>query len=129
MNISITCRHKTQVTRYKKKILQEIRSTQHLDASISQINLVFSIVSNKPSTISPIKCHLFVKHKSGWLEIFNHANSEIRAFSLCFEELLYLLLKVKEKSLEGRDIKQIFPYLSISLDSVQQFTAITEERV
>ena len=128
MNISITCRHKTQVSRYKKKMIQELRSIHQLDESISRINLIFSFTSNKPNTFSLTECHLSVESQSEKLEIIKEASSEIRAFNLCFEQLLYQLLKKKEMKLTERKVKSVFPYISIEPDLIAKPVGDWERR-
>jgi|GEM_PF-2610917 len=118
MNISITCRHQTRVSRYKKKILQEVRAIKHLDSSINNVNMIFSIVTRQPSALTPVECHMTIDSSSGRIDLFERANSEIRAFNLCFEKLLSSLVKHRGLELTKRKINTHFPYLSIVSDKI-----------
>ena len=113
MNITITCRHKTNISRYKRKILQELRSTKYLDQSIRQIKIVFSRPCKNDSSIAPVECRMSVQSSSGRQEFLNSANSEIRTFNLCFEAYLSQTLKREELKLADRKIKKVFPYISV----------------
>ena len=93
MNTSITCGEKTRVSRYRDKILNEIRLTECIDKSISSVDVSFAVVTAKSVNSSPFECQLHVKSPANDFVIANNANSEIRAFNLCFEQLLKRLIE------------------------------------
>jgi hypothetical protein len=117
MNICITCQQTTRVSRYKKKMLKELKSTKFLDASIIRIHVTFSVSNILNAGSQAVGCLLSVDSSTGSFQIYQIAHSEIRAFNLCFEELLCTLISEDESNLSYYQLKQLFPYLSIEAQS------------
>lgn len=117
MNICITCQQTTRVSRYKKKMLKELKSTKFLDASIIRIHVTFSVSNILNAGSQAVGCLLSVDSSTRSFQIYQIAHSEIRAFSLCFEELLCTLISEDESILSYYQLKQLFPYLSIEAQS------------
>ena len=125
MNTSITCGQKTRVSRYRDKILNEIRLTECIDNSISSVDVSFAVDTDKSLNKLPFECKMHIKSSVGHFVISDNANSEIRAFNLCFEQLLKRLLIDNPSNISEKELRQKLPYLSIVPGSLQD--TITEE--
>ena len=127
MNICITCHNKTRITRYKKKMIEQVKLLTHLDESISKVEISFSILK-KFSPNAPVDCCLLIKSQSESIVITNSANSEIRAFNLCLEQALHQLLNDRQQFLVNKNLKSVFPSLSLPPNFIYQSTNTKERR-
>jgi hypothetical protein len=109
-------------------MIQELKSIKNVDESVHHIRLEFSKVSNHVKSFYPIDCLLSTENNTGKIEISHCANAEIRAFNLCFEDLLRTLLKNKKTDLSNSKVKEFFPYLSFVSDSASKVEGLQEVR-